>query len=233
MLPLGAVEREPIARVYRAWTPLARALAATGDHWTVLIVLALGPGRMRLKNLQRTLPGVSIGVLERHLEQMVALQLVTRQRFKEMPPRVELELTDAGRELLEPAGLLARWGMRNRWSDPEAHEHVDVGALLRMVPALLEERDDLPGHATIEALVDGVIPPVRLIYEVSDGHLQIAQHQTTEATATVRGDERAWVAALGPAADYGALEFNGEPRIARELLEALPREITPAQPDPG
>jgi DNA-binding HxlR family transcriptional regulator len=223
MLPLGAAEREPIGRGYRAWTPLARALAATGDHWTVLIVLALGPGRMRLKNLQRMLPGVSIGVLERHLEQMIALQLVTRQRFKEMPPRVELELTDAGRELLEPAGLLARWGMRNRWSDPQAHERVDVGALLRMVPALVADRDDLPRQATIEALVDGVIPPVRLTYELNDGHLQIARDQTTEATATVRGDERAWVAALCPAADYGELEFSGESRLAHALLQALPR----------
>ena len=41
-----------------------------------MIALALAPGRMRLTHLHRRLPGVSTGVLERYVQQMVALGLV-------------------------------------------------------------------------------------------------------------------------------------------------------------
>ncbi|HEY4917927.1 MAG TPA: helix-turn-helix domain-containing protein [Solirubrobacteraceae bacterium] len=104
-------ERTP--RADRTWTPLARALEATGDHWTLAIALALAPGRTRLTHLRERLPGISTGVLARGLTHMVGLGLVTRTRFKEKPPRVELELTDAGRELVPIAEALARWGMRH------------------------------------------------------------------------------------------------------------------------
>src|ERR1700683_3597067 len=123
-------------RAHRSWTPLARALAATGDRWTLMIVLQLAPGKMRLSRLQSCLPGVSTGVLERYVQQMVGLGLVTRMRFKEVPPRVELELTAAGRELLPVACDLARWGMRHMWSQAQERERIDVDCLLRLLPVL-------------------------------------------------------------------------------------------------
>src|SRR5580704_12854395 len=139
----------PQARGHRVWTPLARALAATGDQWTLMIVLALAPGRMRLAQLHRCLPAVSTPVLERHLQQMVALGLVSRTRLREMPPRVELELTDAGRELLPIVGALARWGLRHAWTPPQQRERIDVAAMLRLLPALLE-RETFPA-GSVEA----------------------------------------------------------------------------------
>jgi DNA-binding HxlR family transcriptional regulator len=84
-----------------------------GDRWTLLIALALADDPQRPVQLQRRLPGISSGVLDRHLQQMVALGLLSRRRFKEMPPRVELALTQAGRELLPIAAALARWGVKH------------------------------------------------------------------------------------------------------------------------
>ncbi|HUB75368.1 MAG TPA: helix-turn-helix domain-containing protein [Solirubrobacteraceae bacterium] len=243
MLQTGVGQQGQKPRVHRAWTPLARALAATGDRWTLLIVLALAPARMRLTQLQRRLPGVSTGVLERHLQQMVELELVTRTRYREMPPRVELELTDAGRELLAIAGMLARWGMRNRWSEPGEWEQIDVAALLRMLPELLEEHAGLPEHATLEALVDGDAGRERVRYRVCHGRLVTIPVEHAEqngfdastppaggacepppaASATVAGDMPSWIAALGPAADFGRLRFSGDESLARGLLSALPR----------
>jgi DNA-binding HxlR family transcriptional regulator len=82
-----------------------------GDRWTLSIALALARRPRRPVELRRLLPGeISAGVLDRHLQQMVALGLLLRSRFKEMPPRVELSLTDRGRELLPIARALARWG---------------------------------------------------------------------------------------------------------------------------
>ncbi len=155
----------------RQWTPLARSLTATGDHWTLAIALQLAPGAVRLTNLRRGLPGISTGVLDRCLQQMAALGLLSRTRYREMPPRVELELTEAGHELLPIAAALARWGMRHVWSDPQAGERIDVGALLRLMPALLEEESNLP-DGTLETVVLDPGQTVRNLFQIDRGRLR-------------------------------------------------------------
>ncbi len=108
----GAFERQTSER-HDQQLALAKALNAIGDHWTLLIVLALVHDPQRPVELRRQLPGISASVLDRHLQQMVALGLLLRRRFKEMPPRVEVTLTDSGRELLPLARALARWGAQH------------------------------------------------------------------------------------------------------------------------
>jgi DNA-binding HxlR family transcriptional regulator len=194
-----------------------------------MIVLALASGGMRLTNLHHRLPGVSTGVLERYIQRMVVLGLLTRTRFKEMPPRVELELTDAGRELVPVAGALARWAMRHNWSPPDARERVELPALLRVLPALLEERARLPA-GWIEAVVAGVEPPIRYLYRVQRGHLRLVDRSEGPPDGAtmvrIKGDERAWVVALGPDGDHRRLRLAGDERLARELFAALPRSPT-------
>jgi DNA-binding HxlR family transcriptional regulator len=208
-----------------------------------MIALALAPGRMRLTHLHTRLPGVSTGVLDRYVQQMVALGLVSRSRFKEMPPRVELELTTAGRELLPIAHALARWGMRHLWSPPQKHERVDVDSLLRLLPALLGETSDLP-EGYVEAVVAEANPPIRHVYRLEGGCLRLVERPVGAtrdppqeygdpaappldpqgaATAHLHGDGEAWVAALGPACDYRRLRITGDERLARRILDALPR----------
>jgi DNA-binding HxlR family transcriptional regulator len=250
VLRQGVEQREPNARVYRAWTPLARALAATGDRWTLNIVLALASGPTRLTHLHRRLPGVSTSVLESHLQRMVAAELITRTRREKSRPRVELELTDAGRELVVIAGMLACWGMRNRWSEPADKERTDVGALLRMLPMLIDEHPGLPEGATIEARVASPHALIVVFYRVEDGRLQIDGVVEEErampdgafdraegvggplpggvgpappATVCLQGDERAWIAALGPAGDYTQLRCDGKAKLAKQLFDGLPR----------
>jgi DNA-binding HxlR family transcriptional regulator len=211
-------------RAHRQWTPLARALTAVGDHWTLLIVLALSHDKLRLNTLRSRLPGVSSGVLDHHLSQMIALDLLSRERFREMPPRVEVQLTERGCELLPIAGALARWGMRHEWPIPEALEHVRADAVLRQLPALLEETSGLP-DGIVEAAIsagDGDADATSYWFEIADGHLT-AGETAAEATARVLGDEAAWVAALGPGGDYSGLHFAGKRSIAKRMLDSLPR----------
>ena len=235
----------PPARALRAWTPLSRALAVTGDHWTLSIAVALAPGKMRLTHLHKCLPGISTGVLERGLQQMVAVGLLTRTRFKEMPPRVELELTDAGRELLPVAAALARWGMRHVWSAPREHEQADVDVLLRLLPALTGAAGLPDGN--IQALVTDADPPIGYCYRIEAGRLRIdpdpdgatvaapeppisderdAAHGRAatphHVSAEIRGSSDAWIAALGPAGDHSRLQLIGDVPLARAVLAGLP-----------
>jgi DNA-binding HxlR family transcriptional regulator len=94
------------------WIPLARVLPAIGDQWTLLIVAALAAEPLRLNELRAHLPGVSTGVLDRHLQQMVDLGLIVRWRYRELPPRVEYQLSPIGEELVPVAVQLAGWGAR-------------------------------------------------------------------------------------------------------------------------
>jgi DNA-binding HxlR family transcriptional regulator len=216
---------------------LARGLAAAGDRWTLLIVLALGDERLRLSVLRTRLPGVSSGVLDHHLSQMVAVGLLSRQRFREMPPRVELELTESGAKLLPIAAALARWGMRYEWPPPEDRVKVRADAILRQLPALLEEATDLPDGivefavrpGTAPADVDVNVDVTHHRFEISGGRLHATGDSASAATARVEGDEAAWIAALGPSTDCSGLTFSGERATAKRLLDALPCNNVSAQ----
>ncbi len=208
-------------RAHRSWTPTARALAAAGDDWTLLIVLQMAPGRMRLQRLRTCLPGVSTGVLERYVQQMVALGLLTRSRHREMPPRVELELTDAGRELLPIAAELSRWGMRHMWTPAREGECVEVDALLCLLPVLLEGHHDLPDGSFEATSVHADGESVRHRFRVRAGCLEMDERTSGRPTARAEGERSAWIAALGPEGELAGLSISGDRRMATRVLEAL------------
>jgi DNA-binding HxlR family transcriptional regulator len=215
----------PPVRAHRQATPLAQALAAAGDHWTLLIVLACGDGTLRLNGLRSRLPGVSSAVLDHHVRQMVALGLLSRRRFREMPPRVELTLTESGAGLLPIATALARWGMRHRWNEHYgSQEQIDPDAVLYQLPALLDATK-LP-DGLLEAIVEHQQTVVHR-FETVAGRLRPLAGTAADAgakpTTSVRGDRAAWQAALGARRDYSGLLLQGRQQFARRLFEALPR----------
>ena len=58
------------------------------------------------------LPGISTEQLRSRLNRMVADGLLTRQRYREVPPRVDYELTERARDVLPVVGALATLGLR-------------------------------------------------------------------------------------------------------------------------
>src|ERR1700741_1740347 len=92
---------------YDQWSPDARALDLVGDKWTLLMVRDLASGPRRFVELQRVLPGISTEQLRSRLNRMGADGMLTRQRYREVPPRVDYELTPRARELMPVlAGLV-------------------------------------------------------------------------------------------------------------------------------
>jgi hypothetical protein len=172
---------------------------------------------------------------------MVNQGLVSRSRFKEKPPRVELELTGAGLELVPIAEALASWGMRHLWSQPQEREQVDVAALLRLLPSIVGSRAELP-DGSLEAVLTDADAPARFRYRVSGGHLSILEGSRQPGTtpqadgepaparerpsASIRGSAEAWIAALGPTGGDNALGITGNEPLARGVLAALPGSPT-------
>ena len=80
-----------------------------GDRWTVLIVGALSEGPVRFSQLRSRIEGITPKVLTQTLRALERDGLVTRTVFAEVPPRVEYELTDLGRDLRAPIDAIRIW----------------------------------------------------------------------------------------------------------------------------
>ncbi len=100
-------------------------LDRVGDKWSVLVVALLRDGRMRFTEIKRATNGVSQRMLTLTLRALERDGLVTRTVHPTVPPRVEYELTDLGRTLLEPVRALAQWSIDNRDTIRAARERYD------------------------------------------------------------------------------------------------------------
>jgi hypothetical protein len=166
------------------------------------------------------LPGISTEQLRSRLNRMVADGLLTRRRYREVPPRVDYELTERARDLLPVIGALARWGARWAWSEPRADEHVDIGAILRTLPGLALPEEVSGEVEIVVALPDGAQPKHYLL-TASDGRIALSEGPSEHADARITGSLRAWIDAFGPDAETGGLELSGDTDLAAALLDAL------------
>ncbi|WP_433873605.1 winged helix-turn-helix transcriptional regulator [Saccharopolyspora sp. CA-218241] len=81
--------------------------------WKSLILWELAEhGVRRFAELERGLPGVSAKMLTQQLKEMAEDDLVHREVYAEVPPRVEYSLTEHGRSLNAALEPLGRWGHR-------------------------------------------------------------------------------------------------------------------------
>jgi DNA-binding HxlR family transcriptional regulator len=209
----------PKRHPYDQWSPDARALDLVGDKWTLLIIRDLAAGPRRFVELQRVLPGISTEQLRSRLNRMVADGLLTRQRYREVPPRVDYELTERSRELMPVLGALAQWGYDWTWTAPRPGEDINVGAIFRLAPGLLEPPPGLEGAVELVVDADGEAPERRFLVTLSNGSVEIAERERDGTpTATVRGSVAAWVRALGPEGDLEELSFEGNRGLADGLL---------------
>jgi DNA-binding HxlR family transcriptional regulator len=208
----------PKRHPYNQWAPDARALDLVGDKWTLLIVRDLAGGPRRFVELQRVLPGISTEQLRSRLNRMVADGLLTRQRYREVPPRVDYELTDRARDLLPVVGALARWGYRWAWGPPRPGEAIDVGAILRCAPGL---SGPAGLRGTVEIAIDNGAGPAVHVLHVDQGRVDYEERSAPEADARIAGPERAWVEAFGLNASRTELELSGDRELADGVLAFL------------
>jgi DNA-binding HxlR family transcriptional regulator len=206
----------PKRHPYDQWSPDARALDLVGDKWTLLIIRDLAAGPRRFVELQRVLPGISTEQLRSRLNRMVADGLLTRQRYREVPPRVDYELTERSRELMPVIGALARWGYDWTWGPPRPGEDVNVGAVFRLAPGLMEPPAGMEG--AVDLIVEGS-PKRRFRLTAARGRVEISEAAPEEgAAASVSGTEAAWVHALGPDGTADELSFTGNRSLADAML---------------
>lgn len=88
-------------------------ISLVGDKWSVLIIVLLGGGKKRFSDIKRSVDGISQKMLTVTLRGLERDGYVTRTVYPTIPPKVEYELTDLGRDLLVPIRALGAWALAN------------------------------------------------------------------------------------------------------------------------
>jgi HxlR-like helix-turn-helix len=170
------------------------------------------------------LPGISTEQLRSRLNRMVADGLLTRQRYREVPPRVDYELTERSRDLMPVLGALARWGYDWTWTGPRQGEDVNIGAIFRLAPGILNPAPEVRGSVDLVLVGDHEDRIFRLT--AADGRVEISERPQGPADATVTGSSEAWVSALGPDGAIASLDVSGQRGLAEALLSGFTAAAT-------
>ncbi|MGV3652241.1 MAG: winged helix-turn-helix transcriptional regulator [Devosia sp.] len=93
---------------------MAEVLGTIAGKWTVFIVGALSRGPRRFSELRREIEGISQKMLTATLRDLERDGFVARKVTPTIPPRVDYELTEMGRELREPLHVIGNWAQANR-----------------------------------------------------------------------------------------------------------------------
>jgi DNA-binding HxlR family transcriptional regulator len=100
--------------------PVARALDAIGDVWSLLIVRDAFDGLRRFGDFQKNL-GIARGMLSARLHRLVELGVLEPVPASDGSAYQEYALTKKGRDLFPVVVSLRQWGEANLYARGEAH----------------------------------------------------------------------------------------------------------------
>lgn len=99
--------------------PIARALAAIGDRWTMLIMRELFLGARRFEEFQAQ-TGMSSHLLTSRLKRLEQDGIIERRKYSDRPTRYEYRLTAKGLDLYPVLLSLKAWG--EKWGGFKPNE---------------------------------------------------------------------------------------------------------------
>jgi DNA-binding HxlR family transcriptional regulator len=89
---------------------LKDVLDIIGGKWAMPIIYILSKGKMRFKEIERSIEGINTRMLVKELKNMEVNGIITREVFATVPPTVEYTLTPKGEKLLPSIVSLHHWG---------------------------------------------------------------------------------------------------------------------------
>lgn len=90
--------------------PLECAAAFLSKKWTLSVLITIGNfGQVRFNHILNRVEGISAKMLSERLSELEKQKLVKRTVYFEKPPRVEYELTRAGKKLYTAVIPLMKW----------------------------------------------------------------------------------------------------------------------------
>ncbi|WP_075617912.1 winged helix-turn-helix transcriptional regulator [Paenisporosarcina indica] len=93
--------------------PVMQAQNIIAGKWKIVILWNLSTQTKRFNELQRLLPNISKGILTRQLRELEDDQLVHREVYKEVPPKVEYSLTPLGQSFIPIIDNMGEWSKKH------------------------------------------------------------------------------------------------------------------------
>lgn len=105
--------------------PVCRTAEIVSGKWTLLVIRDLADSPLRFCELERSLAGISPRTLSLRLRALEEQEIVERQTYPEVPPRVEYALTEKGRALVPLIETMRSYG--RRWLPQDEREREPAG----------------------------------------------------------------------------------------------------------
>lgn len=101
--------------------PVEATLSLIGGKYKALILWHLSDGTLRFSQLQQKLPTATAKMLTQQLRELEGSDLIHREVFPVVPPKVEYSLTEQGRSLMPILVAMRDWGadyLRQKEQEP-------------------------------------------------------------------------------------------------------------------
>ncbi|WP_125766827.1 winged helix-turn-helix transcriptional regulator [Lapidilactobacillus wuchangensis] len=85
-------------------------LDVIGGKWKPIILCHLGSGPQRTGELRRLIPKVTPKMLTQQLRELEQDQIIHREVYQQVPPKVVYSLTDEGKSLRDVLVIMSIWG---------------------------------------------------------------------------------------------------------------------------
>jgi DNA-binding HxlR family transcriptional regulator len=89
---------------------VAAAMEIIGAKWTSLVIKELAAGPKRFYEFEEAIPKINPRTLSQRLDDLESHGIITKERFNEVPPRIEYSLTSKGQDLIPVLRSMAEWG---------------------------------------------------------------------------------------------------------------------------
>lgn len=98
--------------------PIKYVLDIISGKWKLPILCMLASGRtIRYNSMRRRLNGITNVMLSKSLKELQDENMIHREQYNEIPPKVEYSLTEKGRSIIPTLLKLAKWGRINMSDD--------------------------------------------------------------------------------------------------------------------
>ncbi|MEN2667091.1 winged helix-turn-helix transcriptional regulator [Listeria aquatica] len=81
-----------------------------GGKWKPIILCNLRYASLRPSDLKRKIPNISQKMLTQQLRELERDNIVSREVYQQVPPKVEYSLSDYGKSLTKVLDILCDWG---------------------------------------------------------------------------------------------------------------------------
>lgn len=93
--------------------PVSALLELIGGKWKPVILYCLRSDTRRFGEIAARIPTISRKVLSEQLKELEQDNLIVREQFNEIPPRVEYSLSERGKSMAPVLAEMEKWGTDN------------------------------------------------------------------------------------------------------------------------